>query len=388
MGKDRGREFSDGLPSIDRLMAVAYALIFVMVPIVTFFVGQWLDRLLLFPAFPPLPFNLIVGLAVLLFGLAVGIKSTRLLYLIGRGLPWGEAEGEARSTKLVTTGLYASCRNPMTLGYSLLPCGMGIMFRSLSMTFIVPSVVFSVMIVWLKVWEEPRLERRFGEAYREYQRRTPFLIPNFRLLLMDLAGSAPRLCERALKRPGAERGEEPERLGEKGISGKLRTNKLVVLSVYAVVMSLFVVGSFVVGLPVLLLISVYAFTVSTLAWLFDHWVLNSLSMPLTLTYTVVLVQDLADLNFLFAVFHLPIVLSCYSIVRRRNSSLVLMLIASGLYALWIYAIKTFVYFPYYGSVFFVSGDLFQVLIVLIVGVGTSFFVSWRNVARKGKSLAH
>jgi len=164
--------------------------------------------------------------------------------------------------------------------------------------------------------------------------------------------------------------------------------KLVVLSVYAVVMSLFVVGSFVVGLPVLLLISVYAFTVSTLALIFNHWVLNSLSVPLTLTYTVVLVQDLVDLNFLFAVFHLPIVLSCYSIVRRKNASLVLMLISSCLYALWIYAIKTYVYFPYYGSVFYVSGDLFQVVVVLAVGVCTSFFVSWRKIVRKGKSSLH
>jgi len=219
MSKDRSRESSDMLPRIDRVMAVVYALIFVTVPVVTFFVGQWLDRLLLFPAFPPFPFNLIVGLVVLLFGLAVGIKSTRLLYLIGRGLPWGEAKARARSTRLVTTGLYASCRNPMTLGYSLLPCGMGIMFRSLSMTLIIPSVVFSVMIVWLKVWEEPRLERRFGEAYREYQRRTPFLIPNFRLLLMDLADSVPRLRKSTLKKPASDHGEVEEKLDESEVSG-------------------------------------------------------------------------------------------------------------------------------------------------------------------------
>ncbi|NIQ05125.1 MAG: isoprenylcysteine carboxylmethyltransferase family protein, partial [Candidatus Korarchaeota archaeon] len=61
--------------------------------------------------------------------------------------------------RLVTTSLYACCRHPMTFGYSLLPCGMGILFRSLAMTFFIPVSLFSVMILWLKLREEPRLER-------------------------------------------------------------------------------------------------------------------------------------------------------------------------------------------------------------------------------------
>jgi len=178
---------ADRFPRLGWRAVVAYALIFVVVPILTYFIGHFLDRTFLLPEFPPFPVNLAVGFGVFMFGLAIGIKSTRLLYLKGRGLPWGEVKQKVQSTRLVSTGLYACCRNPMTLGYALLPCGMGILFRSLAMTFLIPAVIFLVMIIWLKLWEEPRLERRFGQVYRDYKRQTPFLVPRFRPLMSDLA---------------------------------------------------------------------------------------------------------------------------------------------------------------------------------------------------------
>lgn len=176
----------NNLPRIKRTNLIEYSLIFVAVPILTFYVGRFLDKILLLPSFPPFPTNLILGMGVFFFGLTIGIKSTRLLYKIGKGLPWGEVKKEDQSTKLVTTGLYSYCRNPMTFGYSLLPCGMGIMFRSLSMTLLIPITIFSIMIIWLKLWEEPKLEKRFGATYQKYKAETPFLIPRFKPLLTDL----------------------------------------------------------------------------------------------------------------------------------------------------------------------------------------------------------
>lgn len=183
---NRNEEFSDEPPRINRITVIVYSFIFLVAPILTFLIGRLLDKMLFLPEFPLFPANLVVGIGVFVFGLAIGIKSTRLLYRVGRGLPWGEVRKQARSTRLVTTGLYACCRNPMTFGYSLLPCGMGIVFKSLAMTFFIPAIVFFVMIVWLKLWEEPILERRFGEVYREYKRRTPFLIPRFKPVIFDL----------------------------------------------------------------------------------------------------------------------------------------------------------------------------------------------------------
>ena len=185
--KNNVRESSDRVPRLSWTIIVEYSSIFVVVPILTFLIGRFVDSIFLLPAFPPFPINLVAGAAVFLFGLAIGIKSTRLLYNTGRGLPWGEVKKQAQSTKLVMTSLFACCRNPMTFGYSLLPCGMGIMLRSLAMTFFIPAIVFAVMIIWLKVWEEPRLEHRFGQDYRDYKERTPFLIPRFKPLIVDLA---------------------------------------------------------------------------------------------------------------------------------------------------------------------------------------------------------
>lgn len=180
------REVTNRMPHIGRKYLLPYLLIFFVVPILTFISGQWLDRMFQLPKFPPFPFNLLFGLGVFFFGLTIGIRSTRLLYSKGRGLPWGELAEEARSARLVTNGLYACCRNPMTFGYSLLPFGMGIIFRSPSMTFIISAIILTIAIILLKVWEEPILERRFGEAYLEYKRRTPFLFPRMKPLVLDL----------------------------------------------------------------------------------------------------------------------------------------------------------------------------------------------------------
>jgi protein-S-isoprenylcysteine O-methyltransferase Ste14 len=164
-------------PRIGAGALTAYALIFVAAPILTFVIGSSIDRLLGLPEFPPFPLNLVFGFAVFFPGLAVGVKATRLLYRVGQGLPWGEARREASTTRLVTTGLYAYTRNPIVLGYSLLPCGMGLMFRSPGMYLFVPAAVILVNVVIVKTREEPSLERRFGEEYMKYKKSTPMLLP-------------------------------------------------------------------------------------------------------------------------------------------------------------------------------------------------------------------
>lgn len=172
-----------GAPRIDRRQLSTYLLIFVIAPVLTYVIGRWIDAYFSLPAFPPFPYNLSIGLGVFFSGLAIGIKSTRQLYSEGLGLPWGEVLRETQTTSLVTTGLYAYTRNPMVLGYSILPCGMGIMFRSPGMAFPVSAFVLLVNVVIVKTREEPNLEERFGEEYREYRRRTPFLIPRTRHVL-------------------------------------------------------------------------------------------------------------------------------------------------------------------------------------------------------------
>ena len=162
---------------------VPYILIFLLVPFGTYFLGRWLDVVFSFPRFPPFPFNIISGISVMLGGATIGIKATRQLRFSGQGLPWGEAEKESQSSTLITNGIYAYSRNPMTFGYTLLPLGMGLVFMSLGMIVFIPLIVLGVQLVIIKMREEPNLEKRFGDDYREYKKKTPFLVPSIRLYL-------------------------------------------------------------------------------------------------------------------------------------------------------------------------------------------------------------
>ncbi|MBM3291739.1 isoprenylcysteine carboxylmethyltransferase family protein [Candidatus Bathyarchaeota archaeon] len=167
------------LPKIKKTTLLIYLLIFVLAPIITYLTGTFIDNQLKLPEFPIFPINLILGSIIFFTGLYIGIKSTRLLYKLGYGLPWGEVQSISQSRKLVTQGLYEYTRNPMILGYSLLPCGMGIMFQSLTMSIIFPIIVIVINVGIVKFREEPNLVKRFGEEYQIYKRNTPFLIPNF-----------------------------------------------------------------------------------------------------------------------------------------------------------------------------------------------------------------
>lgn len=178
-------------PPISRAQLLAYMMIFVVVPLLTYYTGSWIDRHLSLPAFPPFPLNLLIGFAVFYVGLKMGIRSTKVLYSRGLGLPWGEARKDVETSRLVVTGPYAYTRNPMILGYSLLPCGMGLMFRSIGMSTTIPLVVVIVNVAIAKFREEPHLEERFGQEYLDYKRSTPFLIPEL--------GDIPRLIAESMK---------------------------------------------------------------------------------------------------------------------------------------------------------------------------------------------
>jgi protein-S-isoprenylcysteine O-methyltransferase Ste14 len=193
-------------PRIRPRQLATYMLIFVAAPVITFAFGSWLDDILSLPEFPPFPFNLVLGFTVFFAGLIIGIKSTRLLYRKGFGLPWGEARTDVQSRKLVKTGPYAYTRNPMVLGYSLLPLGMGLMFRSPGMALPTTAAVLLINVVLVKTREEPNLERRFGEEYLEYKRRTPFLIPDAGALVKAVVWPVSGRTE--------ENGEPPAKKGQ------------------------------------------------------------------------------------------------------------------------------------------------------------------------------
>ena len=116
-----------------------------------------------------------LGSAAAAAGLALMWRTILLLARIGAGTlaPWDP------TTRLVVAGPYRFVRNPMICGVALLLLGEAAIFGSAPL--LVWSALFlAVNAVWFPLVEEPALERRFGEPYREYTRKVPRWIPRRR----------------------------------------------------------------------------------------------------------------------------------------------------------------------------------------------------------------
>jgi protein-S-isoprenylcysteine O-methyltransferase Ste14 len=79
--------------------------------------------------------------------------------------------------KLVNTGPYAYARNPMLTGIFFILFGIGFIVGSPSLLFVFAPIFVVCSVLEFKCIEEPELEKRLGETYREYKRKTPILIP-------------------------------------------------------------------------------------------------------------------------------------------------------------------------------------------------------------------
>ena len=80
--------------------------------------------------------------------------------------------------ELVTVGPYAWSRNPMLTGVFAVLFGIGFLLHSISMVFVWTPVFAILNILEVKLVEEPELEHRFGDSYREYRRCVPMFIPS------------------------------------------------------------------------------------------------------------------------------------------------------------------------------------------------------------------
>ena len=76
----------------------------------------------------------------------------------------------ARSSELVTTGVYRVSRNPMYLSLALLLKGAALLMGSLTPFLVVPVFMLLIRRNFIR-HEEAMLEERFGERYRAYRSR-------------------------------------------------------------------------------------------------------------------------------------------------------------------------------------------------------------------------
>jgi len=135
------------------------------------------DRLVGLANIIPSPFNIILSLPI--FSLALfllGWSVQNFLKAKGTPVPFNPPP------KLVTTGPYAYTRNPMLTGVFSLLFGFGVFFGSVSLL-----IVFTPFFIFINFWElksieEPELEKRLGEEYIEYRKRTPMFFPSLRII--------------------------------------------------------------------------------------------------------------------------------------------------------------------------------------------------------------
>jgi protein-S-isoprenylcysteine O-methyltransferase Ste14 len=115
------------------------------------------------------------GLGLLFAGLTLFVASLRRFATEGRGTlaPWDPPR------ELVVRGPYRYVRNPMISGVLLVLVGEGLVLRSRA-HLLWACVFFAINAVYIPLLEEPTLERRFGERYREYRRHVPRLVPRIR----------------------------------------------------------------------------------------------------------------------------------------------------------------------------------------------------------------
>jgi protein-S-isoprenylcysteine O-methyltransferase Ste14 len=91
----------------------------------------------------------------------------------------GTAVPIAPPRKLIVSGPYKLCRNPMAFGAMLYYLGVGTYFGSLRIGIVMLLLTLIVMTCYTKLIEEKELKLKFGAEYEEYKRRTSFLLPKF-----------------------------------------------------------------------------------------------------------------------------------------------------------------------------------------------------------------
>ena len=119
--------------------------------------------------------SLICGLLLIVVGLVVMVLTISSFIRIGKGTlaPWSPTK------KLVIRGLYRYVRNPMISGVLAVLLGEAVVVRSQNI-LIWAGAFFVINTIYFIIYEEPNLEQRFGDEYREYKKHVGRWVPRSR----------------------------------------------------------------------------------------------------------------------------------------------------------------------------------------------------------------
>jgi protein-S-isoprenylcysteine O-methyltransferase Ste14 len=131
-----------------------------------------LDPLLGLPPLPLMPLRLAAAAVLLIPGLYFMGASNVALRALGSG-----ANAFRLTERVVHANVFELTRNPMSLGYYLLCLAIALLSGSTLLTLYVVAGLIPAHLFFLLFFEARELELRFGDSYREYRARVPFLLP-------------------------------------------------------------------------------------------------------------------------------------------------------------------------------------------------------------------
>lgn len=108
------------------------------------------------------------ALLLITMGALIYVHCIRIFLKLGQGTPVPFDPPQ----KLVIEGLYQYSRNPMYIGYFLTLLGIFLMFGHFLLLIYLAAASWLVFL-FVVYYEEPNLQRRFGESYLEYIRAVP-----------------------------------------------------------------------------------------------------------------------------------------------------------------------------------------------------------------------
>jgi len=160
--------------SAGRNILISVLFIFLGGPALTLvLVPYWITRFRIAPLEPQ--WQVVLASGLILFGLAPLFESALRFVRVGLGTLVPAAPPE----RLVITGLYRYLRNPMYAGVLVSIAGEAILFRSEDI-FIYLAAAWLVSHLFVCLYEEPTLARRYGQHYAFYKRHVPRWLPRFR----------------------------------------------------------------------------------------------------------------------------------------------------------------------------------------------------------------
>ncbi len=120
---------------------------------------------------PNHPALIATGVVFIIAGLALIIQSMKHLINLGSGLPISHLP----PSEFVGTGPYRYSRHPIYVGYTSLWAGLSLIAGSFWMLTLSLAILIIGWMLYVSLYEEPILLKRFGKRYEVYRTRTSIL---------------------------------------------------------------------------------------------------------------------------------------------------------------------------------------------------------------------